>query len=219
MVCLCILGIGCISGGAADIKAPDADLPQPYDPGSAGRNLLTSSPFTRPLNLSDSLLLTGIAYVKGKPVATIKDRSTNKNHIVSDEPNELGWKLESATPSTELRRSEVKISVGGEVIVVRYSDAQVALKGKPGPSKYPTDAEAIRTDENGKPYVRASAYLSDTDRDRYYKGWSREAHDKFREVVRDSRDKMFAASPEERAALSKKMFDAIDAEEKARAAK
>lgn len=211
--------MGRVTGSAADAKIPDVDLPQPYDPASAAKNLLERSPFTRPLNLSDSLLLTGIAYVKGKPVATIKDRATNKNYLVSDEPNERGWKLAGATPSTEIKRAEVQLLVGGETVIVRFSDAQVALKGRSGPSKFPTDAEAIRTDENGKPYVRASAYLSDSDRDRYYKGWSREAHDKFREVVRNSREKMFAASPEERAALSKKMFDAIDAEEKARAAK
>ena len=213
--------VGCAAGlvTAAEQKAADTDLPQPFDSSTAGKTLLQSSPFTRPLDLSQSLLLTGIAYVKGKPVATIKDRATQQSYLVSDVANERGWKLESATPSTALNRAEVKISAGGEIVTVKFSDAQVALKGKSGPSKFPTDAEAIRNDENGKPYVRASVYLSDSDRDRYYKGWSREAHDKFRDQVRDSRDKMFAASPEERASMAKKLFDSIDAEERTRAVK
>ena len=74
----------------------------------------------------------------------------------------------------------------------------------------------IRTDENGKPYVRVSPYLSDADRERYYKSWSREAHDKFRDIVRENRDAMMKASPQDRAAFAKKAFDKLDAEERAR---
>ena len=164
-------------GWSADAGNQDGVVPQPYDPSTATQALLKSSPFTRTLNPSDSLLLTGLAYVQGKPVATIKDRLKNKSYVVSEQPNELGWKLTGATPSNELRRAEVKLMIGSEEVTIRYSDAQIALKGRPGPSQYPTDAEAIRNDENGKPYVRASVYLSDSDRDKYYKSWSHEAHD------------------------------------------
>jgi hypothetical protein len=85
-----------------------------------------------------------------------------------------------------------------------------------GPSVWPSDQEVIRTDENGKAYVRGSAYLSDADKERYYRGWSREAHDKFREVIRDNREMMFKATPQQRAEFSKKVFDKIDSLEKAR---
>lgn len=206
-------------GWAEDTPAQDAATPAPYDPSAASQALLQSSPFTRTLDPSDSLLLTGLAYVDGKPVATIKDRLKNKSYVVSEQPNELGWKLAGATPSNELRRAEVKLMIGSETVTIRYSDAQIALKGRPGPTRYPTDAEAIRNDENGKPYVRASVYLSDSDKERYYRGWSREGHEKFRDVVRNARDKMFAAKPEERAAMAKKMFEEIDATERARAGK
>ena len=200
---------------AADTKAPDPDLPQPLDLNLA-QQMLDSSPFSRALNLSESLKLTGIAYVQGKPVATLMDKTTKKSFLVSEEPNAQGWRLAGASASNDLRATQVKIMIGAEMVTIHYGDAQLA------PSKvarFPTDAEAIRNDENGKPYVRGSAYLSETDRERYYKGWSREAHDKFRTIIRDSREKMFASSPDERAAFSKKVFDTIDAEDKARTGK
>ena len=46
--------------------------------------------------------------------------------------------------------------VGPEIVTIHYGNAQIAPTTQ---AKYPTDAEAIRNDENGKPYVRGSAYL------------------------------------------------------------
>ena len=172
-----------------------------------------SSPFTRAINLSDSITLTGIAYVRGKPVATLTDKRTKENFLVSHEPNSRGWTLTEAVPSPELRHTSVKIMVGPEIVTIHYGDAQLAPTTQ---ARYPTDAEAIRNDENGKPYVRGSVYLPDADRERYYHGLSREAHDKFRDVIRDHREKMFKAAPEERAAFAKKVFDAVEAEDRAR---
>ena len=47
----------------------DPDLPTPFD-ATVANSLLENSPVTRSLNLSDALVLTGIAYIDGKPVAT-----------------------------------------------------------------------------------------------------------------------------------------------------
>ena len=74
----------------------------------------------------------------------------------------------------------------------------------------------FRTDENGKQYVRGSIYLNDEDRERYYRGWSRESHDRYRDIIQKNRDRMFQWSHEERAAFSKKVFDSIDREEQSR---
>jgi hypothetical protein len=197
----------------------DPDLPQPLDPRVAAP-LIEKPPFTRALDLSEKLQLTGIAYVEGKPVATLMDRDTKQNYLVSEQPNALGWKLAEANASTEPRLTSVILSVGAERVTIRYGDAQLTptSSGRAGPSRWPTNEEVMRPDENGKIYVRASPYLSDADRDRYYKSWSREAHDKFRDVVRNNRDMMFKASPQERANFAKKAFDQIDAEERARGA-
>src|SRR5688500_5958360 len=84
----------------------DPDVPGPLDL-SVANHLLEHPPFTRALNLSESLMLTGVAYVDGKPVATIKDTATNKHHLVSEEPNAMGWRLAGSSPSAELNRAEV----------------------------------------------------------------------------------------------------------------
>lgn len=200
---------------AADRKASrlhDPDLPQPLD-ANVARPLLESSPFTRAIDLSDSIALTGIAYVHGKPVATLTDKRTKENILVSSEPNSRGWSLAGAIPSTELRFTSVRIQVGAELVTIRYGDAQLAPTTQ---ARYPSDAEAVRNDENGRPYVRGSVYLPDADRERYYHAFSREAHHKFRDVIRANREMMLRASPEERAAFAKKVFDAVDAEDRAR---
>lgn len=204
-----------LQGQAVDEAIADPDLPQPLDL-SVTQSLIEKPPFTRPLDLSDSLQLTGVAYVEGKPVATLVDRATRKNYLVSEVPNELGWHLAEANVSSEMRLTNIKIMVGTELVAIHYGDAQLSptSKGGTGPSHYPPDSEAIRNDENGKPYVRASVYLSDADRERYYKNFSREAHDKFRDAVRGNREMMFKASPQERAVFAKKLFDKIEAEDK-----
>lgn len=190
---------------------PDPDLPQPLDL-SIAAPLIEKSPFTRPLDLSEKLQLTGIAYVQGKPVATLMDRETKQNYLVSEEPNAFGWKLAGASASTALKLTSVQLQVGTEVVTIHYGDAQIAPKTRP---KYPTDAEAL-TVVNGVTYVKGSAYLSDADREKYYRGISREAHEKYREILRDNREMMLKATHEERAAFAKKMLDAVEAEDKAR---
>ena len=196
---------------ARDHVTPDPDLPQPLDL-SVAAPLIERPPFTRPLNLSEKLQLTGIAYVQGKPVATLLDRETKQKYLVSEEPNALGWKLAGASASTALKLTSVQLQVGAEVVTIHYGDAQVAPKTQ---IKYPTDAEAL-TVINGVTYVKGSAYLSDADREKYYRGISREAHEKYREILRDNREMMLKATHEERAAFAKKMLDAVEAEDKTR---
>lgn len=208
----CMLPLAAPAVDTKSPNAPDPDLPQPLDL-TVAQPLLASSPFTRAINLSDSITLTGIAYVQGQPVATLTDKRTKENILVSRVPNSRGWSLADAIPSTELRFTSVRILVGPELVTIRYGDAQLAPTTQ---ARYPTDAEALRNDENGKAYVRGSVYLPDADRERYYHGLSREAHNKFREVIRANREMMIKASPEERAAFAKKVFDAVDAEDRAR---
>ncbi len=201
---------------AGEATLADPDLPQPFD-AKAASSLLESSPFTRPLNLSESLQLTGIAYVEGKPVATLVDRATNKRYLVSDTPNDMGWRLKEASPSSELKYTEVKLIVGSEEVSIHYNNAQLDPPKKGyGPSKQPSEQEAIRNDENGKPYVKGSVYLSDADRERYMKSLSPEGHEKFRQIIRDNREKMFSSSPADRAAFAKQALEKAFTEGKAK---
>jgi hypothetical protein len=63
----------------------DPDLPQPID-SAAAQEILANSPFTRSLDLSHTLQLTGIAYVEGHPMATFFNRETKRSFVLSDEP-------------------------------------------------------------------------------------------------------------------------------------
>jgi hypothetical protein len=197
--------------GAEPVK-PDPDLPQPLDL-SVAATLIEKPPFTRALNLSEKLQLTGIAYVQGKPVVSLLDRETKQSYLVSEEPNALGWKLAGASASTALKLTNVQLQVGTEVVTIHYGEAQIAPKTQI--IKYPTDAEAL-TVVNGLTYVKGSAYLSEADRERYYRGISREAHEKYREILRNNREMMLKATHEERAAFARKMLDVVEAEDKTR---
>jgi hypothetical protein len=206
-----------ISLSAAEPKTGtvDPDVPEPFDASLAGA-LLENPPFTRALNLSESLLLTGVAYVDGKPVATVKDVRTNQNYLVSDEPNAMGWRLAEASPSMRLDRAEVKIMIGNEIVPVRYSETQMAPQKRSSgrssssynPSRPPTPEEFTGHDEKGA-YVRAMPYLNEADREKFRNGISRETREKLLNVVHDNREKMFRYSPDERAGFVKKVFDAV----------
>jgi len=85
------------------------------------KDLIENSPFTRTLNLSDSLILTGVAHFEGKPVATVLDTATRKFFVLSETPNSDGWKMISFTAGddVDLMMAEIVIG-GGEVVRVRY---------------------------------------------------------------------------------------------------
>lgn len=84
--------------------------------------LVTNSPFTRSLGVSDSLILTGVARFEQDVFATLLDTKTFESHIVSKTPNFQGWQLVGVGGSSaEIQTWSAKIQVpGGEVISVRY---------------------------------------------------------------------------------------------------
>ncbi len=185
----------------------DPDLPQPFD-ASAYLPLIKNPPFTRVVDFSDSLLLTGVAYVEGKPMATLFDKETKKRYVVSEEPNAQGWRLAEATMSNELHGTEIKVQVGEEVIAFRYSESQLH-PGKPNPNG-PAPAP---TGEPGGGHVRTSSYLSAADQEFYKNGLSQQAHDKFRDSMRSHEDKMSKMTDEQRASYAQKVFNKIKAQD------
>lgn len=216
---------------AQEAKGADPDLPQPFD-ASALQAMVHNPPFNRVVDFAESYLLTGIAHVEGKVMATLMHRETKKRFVVSDEPNSQGWRLAEVTGDSELKNAQIKLVVGPEVVTLRYDAvANTPTPATRGPSRYGpssgprpdihslTDADVIRKDENGKEYVRGSSYLTDAQYERYRNGLSREAHDKYREVIRDNRDRMFKYNADQRADFSRKVFEKIEAEDKARQGK
>ncbi|SKA98710.1 hypothetical protein SAMN02745166_02846 [Prosthecobacter debontii] len=192
---------------------PDPDLPQPFDPNVLAP-VVTSSPFTRMVNMSDNLVLTGIAYIDGKPVATIFNMETKESHIVGTEPNFQGWTLQEAHPAPDISRSQAKISIGGEVVSVRYASLtakDMKPNGKPEQSE--------RSDRGGPPggdrFRGNSRGPSDEDRKRY-ESLSEKSREKFRDMMRSkfSDEKFRNAPEEERRNIIRKEFERIEKEDK-----
>jgi hypothetical protein len=204
------LSIALIAGCACadDQPVADPDLPQPFDT-SITQQLVTHSPFTRTVNFEDSLRLTGIASVDGRPVATFLNKETRQSFTVSEEPNAQGWRLTQASPSPELRDSEVTLQIGDEEVVMHYGDAQLS----PGAAKkgIPTVHIAkgeTRAKSDGKEQVKASSYLGEGGKS-LYASLSSEARSKFKELVKSRIEKQPDLTEEQRSAYATKIFSSL----------
>lgn len=194
---------------AGELSGVDADLPQPFEPGVAD-TLLAHPPFTRIVDLEDSLQLTGIAYVDGSPVATFLNRATQERLIVSEVANEQGWKIMEATPGHDLRSTEVQLMIGTEIITMHYGDEQLT----PGVAKkgVPTSLSAnggggpdSRQGTKGGERIRTSSYLGENGRE-LYTSLSPESRDKLKDSLRAHIEKHPEQTMEQNSAYAQKMF-------------
>lgn len=193
--------------------APDPDLPQPFDP-AAVASIATSSPFTRMVNMSDNLVLTGIAYIDGKPVATVFNKETKESHIVSSEPNFQGWVLNEALPAPDVTRSRAVITIGGEQVKLTY--ASISAADMKGDKKKDKDRDrGDRPSPGGEGYRREGRGPSEEDR-RKYEALSEKAKEKFRDMMRSkfSDEKFRNAPEEERRNIIRKEFERIEKDDK-----
>lgn len=192
---------------------PDPDLPQPFDPNSLSP-VVTASPFTRMVNMSDNLVLTGIAYIDGKPVATVFNKESKQSFIVGAEPNFQGWTLQEAQPAPDITRSQARISIGGEVVSVRYGS--VSAKDMQGERKSDRSERRSERGDRSEGFRGSSRGPSEEDRKRY-ESLSEKAREKFRDTLRDKfrNDEKFRNAPEEeRRNMIRKEFDRIEKEDK-----
>lgn len=165
--------------------------------------LQQQSPFTRTLNLSDSLILTGVATVDEEQVATLLNKETKETFVVSSSLNSQGWKMVELKSDSDLEKVAAKVSIdGGEVVTVRYSDA--ALKpgeAKPGAGRGESSSsenEERRQRRGPPPEVREKMEkLSEEQRSKLFdkmRVWREKNPDRPREegfqVFRENLDKM-----------------------------
>lgn len=200
---------------AAPAGPVDPDLPQAFDPNTLAA-VVENSPFTRIVSISDSLVLTGMAYVDGKPVVTIFDKDAKQSIVVSEEPNLKGWKLVGAQPSEKIDRAQAKISIGGETFSIRHTaltkdDMKKDGRGErreggPGGPPPPGGDDRFRRSNRGP---------SEEDRKKY-ESLSEKARDKFRDALREKfSDEKFRNAPEEdRRNAVRAIFDKIEKEDK-----
>ncbi|WP_449069175.1 hypothetical protein [Prosthecobacter sp.] len=105
----------------AEAPADDGAIPQPLQ-GEVFDALVTNSPFTRSLGISDSLILTGVAQFEQDVYATLLDTKTMESHVVSRTANFQGWQLVGVGGNpAEIKTCLARIQVpGGEVVSIRY---------------------------------------------------------------------------------------------------
>jgi hypothetical protein len=117
-----------------DMPAPDADLPAPVTDGHFSA-LMGNSPFIRPLGLSQSLVLTGVARVGNEVIATLFNAESRESFVVTQESNHLGWQLMGVAGNQEdLASLTAQIKVAGtEVVSIRYEKLPAdQMRRKPG---------------------------------------------------------------------------------------
>lgn len=191
----------------------DPDLPQPFD-ANALTSLVENSPFTRLVSVSDQLVLTGVAYVDGKPVVTLFDKEKKESLVVTEEPNMKGWTLVEASQSSDIKRASAKINIGGEPVSIRYDASALT------PEAMRKDKDKDRGDRppppgGGDKYNRGGRGPSEEDRKKY-ESLSDKAKEKFRDGMRQmfSDEKFRNASEEDRRNAIRSMFDKIQKEDK-----
>ncbi|MBB5039014.1 hypothetical protein [Prosthecobacter dejongeii] len=187
-------------------SAVDLDLPQPLD-ASFAETLWADSPFTRSVNLQETLQLKGMAYISGRPVATIYNAATKQSYLVTDEPNEFGWKLTSSTAGVDLNNSQVELKVGSESLVMHYQGQQAPQTD--GRSDLPKSQFADK--EKGKKStqkIATSSLLGEQGRE-LFTSLSPEARGKFKDQLKAQFDKKPDMTPEQSSAYAQKIFARI----------
>jgi hypothetical protein len=209
---LCLLVVMSLPLAVSAAGEIDPDLPQPFDPGTLAA-VTTSSPFTRMVNMSDNLVLTGIAYINGKPVATIFNKETKESFIVSNEPNFQGWVLNEALPAPDITRSRAVVTIGGEQVKVSY--AAITAADMKGGKKEKSDKGSGDRPPSGEGFRREGRGPSDEDRKKY-ESLSDKAKEKFRDMMRSkfSDEKFRNAPEEERRNIIRKEFERIEKDDK-----
>lgn len=204
-----------LSASAQDDAANTSILPQPFDPATLD-SLIENPPFTRTVNPSDSLVLSGLAFIDGKPVATLFDSETKASIVVSETPNMKGWTLSEAAGTGDIRRAQAKISIGGEIVSIRYNkDALTPDKLKK--EKKSGDPRGGPPPSGGPPpgsggYERSGPRPSQEDIERF-RSLSDKARDKLREEFTKNRERLMNATPEERAAFMRSTFERVQRED------
>ena len=106
-------------------EAPASALPEAVDDNLFAA-LRDHSPFSRTLFLSESIVLSGRAWIDDRPVVTLIGTEEPRAFSVSETPSETGWKLIGLTDSEDIETCIATIAVeGGEVIRIRYNEERI----------------------------------------------------------------------------------------------
>ncbi|MBP6603801.1 MAG: hypothetical protein KA250_18445 [Verrucomicrobiales bacterium] len=129
---------GLVSGGTSERVARSESEPSIL-PSDLTNDYFTAlkehSPFLRTLDVSKSLILTGIARIDEEPVAAFLDLETGKRFVVSkNEINPEGWQLVEVLGNPtdiETLTAKIKIAGGSGIFSIRYEKSPPPMKGGP----------------------------------------------------------------------------------------
>lgn len=202
---LLLLFVSCFQVCADTNGEADPDLPQPLDPAFA-ETVVMQSPFTRSVNLEESLQLTGVAYVEGRPVATVLNRATKESFLVSEEPNAQAWRLTGLLAGADLSNTQIEMMVGPEVITMHYGGQQLS----PGTDKKGNPMSRLAKNGPGKDgeKFKASVFLGERGKE-LYSSLSAEGRNKFRDLVKSHMEKRPELTAAQNEAFAKKVFAKI----------
>jgi hypothetical protein len=192
---------------AEDATTTDLDLPQPLDTAYA-EDLLSHSPFTRSVNLEDTLQLTGIAYLNGRPVATVLNKQTKERVLVFEEPNAQGWQILAASAGTDPSLSQIEMKVGTETIIMHYHGQEMS-HGNGGKGSIKALLAGSGKSKDGDK-LRPSSLLGDQGRE-LYASLSSGARDKFKDLIKSRLEKHPELTAEQNADYAQKVFAKLKA--------
>lgn len=138
--------------GVSDPFTPAAVTPDMFE------ELLHNSPFTRSLHQPGSIVLTGFFCVNGRTVILAKETGTDVTHLITDTPNERGWKLLELNRNADISHMTAKIAVeGGESMEIRYDESSLHPHAGAADIEVPTgiDTRPLPTDEERRKFVES----------------------------------------------------------------
>jgi len=98
--------------------------------------LRQQSPFLRTLDLSKSLIITGVARIDDEPVATLLDLESSRTFVVSrNAVSSEGWQLvemRGNLSDIETLTARIKSSGGSEIFSIRYEKSPPPARSSPG---------------------------------------------------------------------------------------
>lgn len=185
----------------------DGALPQPLRQ-DLFEGLLTSPPFTRSLGVSDSLILTGIAWYDHEIYATLLDTKTQDSLIVSPTPNAEGWRLvevkgDRARSQTWTARIQIP---GGQVVAIHYQPPPPRLaRSRPGSPAGAASPNGSSSNGPPPPLSRAQVDEAQHAAVNYKEGFSSDGYPKQPppEIVA----KLSRLSVDQRADINRQMFE------------
>jgi len=185
-VLVLVLGMGVPAFGRDGV----ADLPRQVTEADF-EMVKKSSPFLRTLDLSDTYQLRALVSMGEESLATLYNRNTKETVVVSTgSESRNGMRLMGVSKADELGKVSVEVSVGGEVVALKYDEKSVTPVGK----NLPASEGQAKDGKDGKEKPKGPR----PEEVKRYKALSPEKQEIFHQYIRQTMKKYPDLSREEK---------------------